>query len=173
MREPPQEELGVLQEEVKVAESDPIEPQPLDSTPTSSSEPEPESETPEEEETLPPELEQGFEDALFEDLRNTSKYLCQKRPPISATLMEPYEKEYLLRTIKELTAIMSNEWLLKGEASSTPLEVTHSSSVLRCHVRDQLVNALYNPTIGANIMSHSFAFTHLGNVPLSPTGRTL
>ena len=34
------------------------------------------------------------------------------------------------------------------------------------------MNALYNPTVGANIMSMSFARTYLGNEPIAPTNKT-
>ena len=59
-----------------------------------------------------------FEDKLFKDFRNTSKYSYQKRPLVPVTLLEPLDKESLRESIKELTAIMSNEWVDEGERSS-------------------------------------------------------
>jgi hypothetical protein len=44
--------------------------------------PSPESGKPEEEEIQPSALPFEFEDDLFEDYRNTSNYLYQKRPPV-------------------------------------------------------------------------------------------
>jgi hypothetical protein len=35
------------------------------------------------------------------------------------------------------------------------------------------VKALYNPTVGVNIISDNFALAFLGNAVLTPTGRTL
>jgi hypothetical protein len=32
-----------------------------------------------------------------------------------------------------------------------------------------MVDILYNPTVGANLMSTSFASTYLGNEPIAPT----
>jgi hypothetical protein len=55
---------------------------------------------------LPP-----FEDDLFEDFRNTLNYLCQRRPPVLVALLGPLDEEFLRHSIKELTTIMSNEWV--------------------------------------------------------------
>jgi hypothetical protein len=68
---------------------------------------------------------------------------------------------------------MSNEWLREGELSLEPLQIKHPSSSIRCRIRDQDVIALYNPTVGANIMSDNFALAFLGGEALAPTGRTL
>jgi hypothetical protein len=51
-----------------------------------------------------------FKDEFFEDFRNTSKYGCQKRPPIPVTPPEPLSPDDLRKSIKELTAIMSTGW---------------------------------------------------------------
>jgi hypothetical protein len=111
---------------------------------------------PKEEEPLPLEFQHGFEEDLFEDFGNTSNYLCQKRPPISVTHLEPYEKEFFRETIKELTTLMSNEWLREGDSSSAPIQINYPSSLIQCRIRDQDVEALYNPVVGANIMSDNF-----------------
>jgi len=62
---------------------------------------------------LPP-----FEDDLFEDFGNTSNYSCQKKPPVPVTPLDPLDKEFLKESIKELTAIMSREWVEEAEFSS-------------------------------------------------------
>ena len=36
-----------------------------------------------------------------------------------------------------------------------------------------MVDVLYNPTVGANIMSASFASAYFGNEPLAPTNKSL
>ena len=59
-----------------------------------------------------------FEDEFFEDFRNTSKYSCQKRPTIPVTPLEPLDKEPYKESIKELTAIMSSEWVEEVQHSS-------------------------------------------------------
>jgi len=50
-----------------------------------------------------------FEDEFFKDFGNTSKYSCQKRPPVLATPSDPLDKQLLKESIKELTMILSNE----------------------------------------------------------------
>jgi hypothetical protein len=74
----------------------------------------------------PKDLEEGFqpldfsffEDDIFEDFGNTSNYGCQKRPSVPVTPSEALDKEFLRESIKELTAIMSNEWSKEVEHSS-------------------------------------------------------
>jgi hypothetical protein len=93
----------------------------------------------------------SFEEDLFEDFGNTSNYLCQKRPPVLVTPFEPYEKEFLQETIRELTTLMSEEWLREGESSSEPIQISHPSLFRFC-IRNQTVEALYIPAVEANIM---------------------
>jgi hypothetical protein len=61
---------------------------------------------------------------------------------------------------------MSNEWLREGELSLESLQIKHPFSSIRCHIRDQHVIALYNPTIRANIMLDNFALAFLGGEAL-------
>ena len=69
--------------------------------------------------------------------------------------------------------LISNEWLQEGEPSLTPIHLNSPSSSFRCHLRDQDVDALYNPTVGANLMSNEFALAFLGNNKLTPIDRQL
>ena len=64
-----------------------------------------------------------FEDELFEEFRNTSKYSCQKKPLVPVTPLEPLDKESYGESIKELTAIMSSEWVEEGERSSEEIQI--------------------------------------------------
>ena len=116
----------------------------------------------EEEDSLPPKFLRSIEYDLFEDFGNTSRYFCEKRPSVPVILMDPLEENFLRETIQELTTLMSNEWLQEGELSLNPIQLTSPSSSFHCHLRDQNVDALYNPTVGANLMSDEFAFALLG-----------
>ena len=156
-------------EEPSEIESEPLESQSVDST--SEASPELKSKTPEEEDPLPPEFLRSIKSDIFEDFSNTSRYFCQKRPSIPVTPTDPLEENYLRETIQELTMLISNEWLQEGESSLIPIHLNSSPSSFRCHLRDQDVNALYNPTVGANLMSDEFALTFLGNYKLTPTDR--
>jgi len=56
-----------------------------------------------------------FADELFEEFRNTSKYSCQKRPSNPVTPSDPLDKQFLRKSVKELIAIMSSEWVEEVE----------------------------------------------------------
>ena len=105
--EPLHVEPDLSHEEVSLAKANPI---------ASVGRPSPEPEDPEE--GFQPSDLSFFEDDLFEEFGNTSKYSCQKRLPVPVTPLEPLDKESLSKSIKELTAIMSSEWLEEGEHSS-------------------------------------------------------
>jgi len=65
-----------------------------------------------------------------------------------------------------------SEWVNEGEFSSKLIRIHAPSTSIHCQILGNLVDALYNPTIGANIMASSFALTCLGKELLAPT-RTL
>ena len=161
----------MCQEETSEIESVYLDSQSVDSIPEPS--PELKPETPEEEDPLPLEFLQSIEPDLFEDFGNTSRYFCQRRPSIHVTPTDPLDENYLRETIQELTTLISNEWLKEGESSLTPIHLNSPSSSLRCRLQDQDVEALYNPTVGANLMSDEFALAFLGNYKLTPTDRQL
>ena len=71
--------------------------------------------------------------------------------------MDPSEEDHPRETIQELTTLMSNEWLQEGESSLSPIQLDSPSSSFHCHLQDQYVDALYSPTVGANLMSDEFA----------------
>ena len=52
-----------------------------------------------------------------------------------------------------------------------PIQLHSPSSSFRCHIQDHDVDALYNPTVRANLMSDEFALAFLGNRALTPTDR--
>jgi hypothetical protein len=60
----------------------------------------------------------AFEDELFEEYGNTSRYSCKRRPPIPVTPDDPLDPTTLKESIRELTSIMSTEWITEGELSS-------------------------------------------------------
>jgi hypothetical protein len=82
--------------------------------------PSPEPKTPEEE--VQPLEFPLFEDELFEDFENTSNCSCQKKP-VPITALDPLDKDFLRESIKELTAIMSSEWVEEVELSSEEIQI--------------------------------------------------
>jgi hypothetical protein len=73
----------------------------------------------------------------------------------------------------ELTILMSSKWSKEVEHSSKEIQIHVPSSTVQCHISRNIVNALYNPTVRANIMSTSLARTFLFNEPNALTKKTL
>ena len=67
------------------------------------------------------------------------------------------DKEFLKESIKELTAIMSSEWVEETEFSFDEIQIHTPSSTLQSKVGISWKKVLYNPTEGANLMSSSYA----------------
>ena len=63
---------------------------------------------------------------------------------------------------------MSSEWVDKEELSSEEIQIRAASLPIRCKIQGNWVDMLYNPTVGANLMSISFALTCLGKEPHAP-----
>ena len=84
-----------------------------------------------------------FEDELFENFGNTSKYSCQKKPPVPITPLDPLDKEFLRESIKELITIMSSEWVEEAERSSEEIQIRVPPSTIRCKVLGTMVDVLY------------------------------
>jgi len=99
-------------------------------------------------------------------------YSCQKKPPVPVTPLDPLDKESHKESIKELTTILSNEWIEEVERTSEEIQIRIPSSTIRCNVHGMKVEVLYNPTVGANIMSATFTSTYFDNEPLAPTNKT-
>jgi hypothetical protein len=59
--------------------------------------------------------------------------------------------------VKELVSIISNEWLEESELFSDVIHLDSPSIFVRCQIYKAPFNALYNPIMGVNIMSASFA----------------
>jgi len=64
---------------------------------------------------------------------------------------------------------MSNEWTNERESSSEVIQICSPSRTIHCKIQDDWVETLYNPTIGANIVSLGFAITDLCDKTLDPT----
>jgi hypothetical protein len=67
---------------------------------------------------------------------------------------------------------MSSEWSKEVEHSSEEIQIRVPSSTIQCHINRNMVNTLYNPTIGANIMSAAFAHNFLENKFIALTNKT-
>jgi hypothetical protein len=100
-------------------------------------------------------------------------YACQKRPPVPITPLEPLDKEFLRESIKELTAILNKEWAEEAESSFEEIRIHIPSSTIHCKVQGTCVDVLYNPSVGANVMSIAFASAYLGEKSMAPKVKSL
>lgn len=114
-----------------------------------------------------------FDDDLFEHYGNTSNYSYQKRPPVPCNSPAPLDENLFKETVQKLTTIMRDEWLMEMEVSSEVIHISSQSLTIPYLMREAMVQTLYNPTIGANIMSTTFALNCLGDEPLAPIEKTL
>nr|AAM74334.1 Hypothetical protein similar to putative retroelements [Oryza sativa Japonica Group]AAN34955.1 Putative retroelement [Oryza sativa Japonica Group]AAP53083.1 hypothetical protein LOC_Os10g18980 [Oryza sativa Japonica Group] len=94
-----------------------------------------------------------FRDGFDEEYGNTINYFSKRKPPVPLSPPDPMELGFLRETVRELTSIMSDEWLREAELSS---EGTTSS---------------LSPTVGANLVSESFAFAYLIDKAVTPTNK--
>ena len=69
---------------------------------------------------------------------------------------------------------MSSEWVDEGERSSEEIQIHTTSSTIHCKIGGTWVEALYNLSVGANLMFVAFASAYLGEnsrlQQLSPIG---
>ena len=80
---------------------------------------------------------------------------------------------FLKKTTKELVSIISNEWLAESKLSSDVIHLDSPSISIHCQINKVPFDALYNPVVGVNIMSASFAHDLLKHMPLTPTTKLL
>jgi len=68
---------------------------------------------------------------------------------------------------------MSSEWLKESEASSDVIRLLSYFTTIRCLISRTPVDSLYDPSVGASVMSTNLASTLLGEEPLVPTKKFL
>ena len=169
---PEEVEEKPLEEESQIVESESIE---NPSQTLAILDPEP----PEKEETPILDFMLEFEDELFAEYGNTLNYHTMRRPQkprISSSneeILDPSEEAFLKKTTKELVSIISNKWLEESQLSSDVIRLDSPSISIRCQINKAPFDALYNPVVGVNIMSASFAHDLLKHMPLTPTTKLL
>jgi hypothetical protein len=70
-------------------------------------------------------------------------------------------------------SIISNKWLEESELSSDVIHLDSPSTSIHCQIHRDPFEACYNPVVGVNIMSTSFAHDLLKHMPLTPTTKLL
>jgi hypothetical protein len=117
-----------------------------------------------------------FEDELYADYVNTLKYHRKPRKTKKLSnqeLLDPFDKAFLKQTTRELVSIISNEWLEESELSSDVICLDTPYITIQCQIDREPFEAFYNPVVGVNIMSASFAQNLLKHIPLTPTTKLL
>ena len=68
---------------------------------------------------------------------------------------------------------MNIEWIQEGETSSEIIQFHSPSLTIPCFIEGTAVTALYNPTVGVNIISASFASDHSSERRITLTTKSL
>jgi hypothetical protein len=76
-------------------------------------------------------------------------------------------------TSAELVSVISSEWLEELELSSDVIRLDSPSLPIRCSIDSDLIDALYNPVVGINIMSVSLAPYLMKHMTLTPTTKLM
>ena len=96
-------------------------------------------EPPKEEEILLLENMLKFEDEILSDFGKTSNYYVIKKSlsPLAPNqhLPDPTKEKFLKKTVKELTTIISNEWLGESKLSLEVIHLDSPSTSIRCQIR--------------------------------------
>jgi hypothetical protein len=83
------------------------------------------------------------------------------------------DRAFLKKTIKELVSVISHKWLEESELSIDIICLDSPSTYIHCQIHGDPFSALYNPVLGINIISASFAHDLLEYMPLTPTTKHL
>ena len=70
-------------------------------------------------------------------------------------------------------SVISNEWLEESKLSSDAIRLDSPSISICCQINKASFDALYNPVVGVNIMSASFAHDLLKDMSLTPPTKLL
>ena len=93
-----------------------------------------------------------FEEDLFSEYENTSKYHRKRKPQKSkSSFQEPIDlsdEAFLIRTTRELVSVISSEWLEESELSSDVIHLDSPSIPIRCQInKGQQINVVLMPSI--------------------------
>ena len=69
--------------------------------------------------------------------------------------------------MKELTTVVSNEWLGESNLSPEVIRLDSPSTSIRCQIHKTFFDVFYNPVVGVNLMSLP------RNIQLTPTTKLL
>ena len=112
-----------------------------------------------EEEIQPLKFSPPYKDGPYENLRNTSNHLCERRPMAPSSFPN---KDFLKKAMNE-------EWSEEGRSYSKAIRISSPSTTICCSIRGIAMEALHNPTTEACIMSEFLTDTFIGSMIMVPT----
>jgi len=118
-----------------------------------------------------------IEDDFFDDFGNTTFY-CKIIQPQQSRDFNPNfshrdDLKFLREIIRELIFILGDDWLIESEQSPEVICFNSPSIIIKLQVHSYSFGALYNPVVGVNIMSYTFAIEFLRDITLIPTNKLL
>jgi hypothetical protein len=118
-----------------------------------------------------------IEDDFFDDFGNTTFYhkiiQPQQSRDFNPNFSHPDDLKFLREVIRELIFILGDDWLIESEQSPEVIRFNSPSVIIKLQVDSHPFEALYNPVVGVNIMSYTFAKEFLKDIPLIPTNKLL
>ena len=128
---------------------------------------------------ITPNSEWMFEikDDFFDNFGNAIFYhkiiQPQQSRDFNPNFSHPDNLKFLREVIRELIFILGDDWLIESEKSSKVIRFNSPSIIIKLQVDSHPFEALYNPVVGVNIMSYTFAKEFLKDIPLIPTNKLL
>jgi len=118
-----------------------------------------------------------IEDDFFDDFGNTTFYHKIIKPQQSRDFNPNFshldDLKFLIEVVRELIFILGDDWLIESKQSCEVIRFNSPSMVIKLQVHSYPFEALYNPFVGVNIMSYTFAKEFLIDIPLIPTNKLL
>jgi len=118
-----------------------------------------------------------IEDDFFDDYGNATFYrkIIQPQQSIdfNPNFSHPDDLNFIREITRELVFILGDDWLIESEQSPEVIPFNSPSIAIKLQVDSYPFEALYNPVVGVNIMSYTFANEFLRNLPLIPTNKLL
>jgi hypothetical protein len=113
---------------------------------------------------------------LFSDFGNVMNYHSIKKPQNQNHRKEslnPSKDISYRSTSAELVSVISSEWLEESELSSDVIRLDSPSLPICCSIDSDHIDNLYNPVVGINIMSASFAQYLMKHMTLTRTTKLM
>ena len=97
----------------------------------------------------------------------------QQSRDFNPNFSHPDDLKFLREIIRELIFILGDDWLIESEKSLEVIRLNSPSVIVKLQVDSHPFEALYNPVVGVNIMSYTFAKEFLKDIQWIPTNKLL